>query len=358
LQQTGPILGAEFLARSVIYAQSEGDTTRMGYIKGIQPIDEAMRHAAKLAVFDQENLWILDLHGGTAQCELDYRKHGYFARPLLIDVDGDGSREIACRGGGFSDVALLDATGNVEWRIPGNYKRDVTANSMAVGDLDRDGTAELYVANTNGLQSLSADGSTRWRAGGEREIFWHVEVFDSNLPSTHQVVASVQPHGRHQPKYLDFFQSHGELVRRVMPGRPFTDFRLVRWQTTTAPMCILVRSGSKLALLNDEGAVIWEYHIPRKYGSGFGIEATLVRFSDNSDPCLAVLLGTRSAWRRSILCVFSLNGELLYQEILGETRGLLATRLEGASAKGQVLLTGNGVGTLVAYQRHETVEGP
>lgn len=357
LREKSVIAGTGFLSRSVFLVHSAEDRQKkMNYVTAIQESQIVRGRVSQLAIFDQGRLFFVDPHTHTAKWRLNYKDAGYLSRPLLVDVDGDGTREIVCRGGGFSDVGLLDSAGKLLWKKSGSYTTESTANSMSVGDLDRDGAMEFYVAATDGLYSFAVDGSRIWRIGGENEVYWAVELFDSEVASERLIVANVQHRGRHQPRFLEFRDLQGNLMRRIRPARHINSFRVLRWPIGAKSLRILGRSGSALVILDGDGEVVWEYKIPWKLSTGIGVEGTFVRFSNQEEPYLAVLLGTRASWRRSVLCLFSLDGNLVYQEILGQTEGLLAVRLEGASSPGDVLLVGDGIGKVVAYQRSRTPE--
>ena len=54
------------------------------------------------------------------------------------------------------------------------------------------------------------------------------------------------------------------------------------------------------------------------------------------------------------MSVFSLEGVLLYQEILGASTGILATKLQDKDAAGETLLVGDGRGKVVAYKKQRS----
>jgi len=351
LQEKATIVGTGFLSRSAFYEHRNSAAQKMNYITVIQESRKEDDRSLQLALFDQGGLWLVDPNTRIAHLALMYKDAGYFQRPKLVDVDGDGVREIVLRGGGFSAVGLLDNTGKLLWKRSGSYSGESTANSMAVGDLDRDGTMEFYIAATNGLYSLATDGSLRWHIGDTNEVYWHVEVFDSEVSSERQVVAIVQRRGRNQPRFLEFRDFQGSLNRRIEAQWPIDSFRLMEWPTDAKRLRILARNGSALAVLDRSGSVVWEYQIPKIFRMGIGVEGTIVQFANDEEPYLAVLLGTRAEWRRSILCVFTLDGKLVYQELLGATNGVLATQLDGTDGHGEVLLVGDGKGRIYSYQR-------
>ncbi len=183
---------------------------------------------------------------------------------------------------------------------------------------------------------------------GEGDNYWCVEVFNPRGKGEPQIVSFVALHGRGAPRFLEYRDQHGSLIRRdnVKSG---SRFRLLRWPTKDKPMRILRGTSTAIYILDVDGKIFWKYDIPRCFGNGFRLEGTLVRFLDQEDPYLAILIGTRGAYRRTVLCIFSLDGELKYQEVLGATRGLLATRITGSSKWGETLLVGDGIGKVVSY---------
>ena len=97
---------------------------------------------------------VCDDEGGTMEvARPEFRMNlslntGWFSSPIVVDLDGDGQREIV---GPFYDVGVWDADGNLIDQIAreGIYEGRVYAPAV-VSDLDGDGTMELVIAAGEG----------------------------------------------------------------------------------------------------------------------------------------------------------------------------------------------------------------
>jgi hypothetical protein len=268
---------------------------------------------------------------------------------VLVDIDRDGTSETLRLGGGFSDVVLIDSSGVEVWRKPGGWSGDFTANGMAYADLDRDGEDEFYVAGRDGLYCFDARGVERWKVGDG--IHWHVAVYDPSDVEHARIVSYVTRHRKRTT--LEFRDARGLLLHQALSPSMSAGFELLQWPSGPDRLRILARSASSVMLLDHLGRMVWKRRFARGLGmSGSRLSGTLVRFCDCHPPYLAVLFGTRAGWNRSLLCVFTLDGELKYQEVLDSTRslrGLVAVRIPGSDAGGESLVTGGKDGQVIAY---------
>lgn len=78
-----------------------------------------------------------------------------WARPIVADVDGDGSPEVAV--GSNDGTVVLSADGGVQWQVDGS------AAYLAAGDVDGDDAVELIAAGSSGVAAYDgADGAEAW----------------------------------------------------------------------------------------------------------------------------------------------------------------------------------------------------
>ncbi len=280
-------------------------------------------------------------------------------KPVPIDVNRDGSPEVFVRGDGFADVRLLNAEGRGLWRRPGSAYPDyaLSAYTVSIGstaDLDRDGVPEFYLATSHGLECVAPDGETMWVAGPKNWYEW-VDVYDPAGQEQPMVVALAILEGTPQ-RILEFRGRGGGLIKCLTPPG-ICRYRLLRWPTEDRPLRLLCDRGAslwdtspgKIVLLDEDGRGVFAYRLPWWADCPCGVEGTLVRFAEDQPPYFAVLVRFRHFVRYSLLCVFALNGELVYQERLPRTIGLLATRLPGIAPDGEVLLVGDGEGKVSMY---------
>lgn len=343
LREQRIVVGDGFLKKVRLLKPSDFTKRPVNYIRAVSPLTDTKNPDYDLAVFDHGNLWYVATQARSVRWVSSYKNAGYFSRPKLLDVDGDGSTEIICRGGGFSDVGVLKIDGEPIWTKSGSWKTPFTANSLTAGDLDRDGRTEFYVAAKDGLYRFNEAGVQDWKTDEEVQ-YWHVET--SALVGQEQPEVFAYGYARGQG-FIERRDPAGRALGRFFP-KSSARFRIIRWPGNVESIGILTRTGSMVFILDTTGQIRFTYRIPG-FGRGHGIEGTLIRFHDDRDPYLAVLTGTTARWRRSLLSIFSLDGELMYQEVLGATNALLATRMTHLDKSGEVLLVGSGIGTLWAY---------
>lgn len=95
-----------------------------------------------------------------------YTEESYYATPVVVDLDGDGSLEVL--NAAYSLVVMEAATGNVKWKVNagcdrstpysdnGNIGRQVFTD-FEVLDIDNDGKKEIVIAYGNGSVSVLND---------------------------------------------------------------------------------------------------------------------------------------------------------------------------------------------------------
>jgi hypothetical protein len=96
-------------------------------------------------------------HGG---CYSSWCETGWYSSPAVADLDGDGAPEVVASA--YSIVALEGATGNLEWRVPSGHDRTEpgadsvgrTWPGIVIEDLDDDGAPEIATAHGGGWVSV------------------------------------------------------------------------------------------------------------------------------------------------------------------------------------------------------------
>ena len=95
-------------------------------------------------------------HGG---CYSSWCETGWYSSPAVVDLDGDGQKEII--GASYSVFALDGEDGSVRWSVdlPGGR----VWPGVGVADLDSDGLAEIVTAHGGGyVHVLDLDGDVVW----------------------------------------------------------------------------------------------------------------------------------------------------------------------------------------------------
>ncbi len=320
----GVLMGEDFLQKSLFYQERSCSVTH---------ISESTTDGSGerlIAVFSQCSVSLVDLKTGSHKSTVQFDMSTL--SPVYVETDRDDGREILCRGGGFGKIALLDERGRVIWKLPGPGD-----TRCASGDLDRDGELEFYVSSWDGLSRVDSKGQIVW----ERETptqTWYVEIYYPDDGSEPRLV--VLSTGA----VVRLYNRDGMLERTVQLPRNVRELRLVQWPFDPHRLHFVGfvdrdYSRDSLVVMDLDGQTKFEYVLPR-YGPAYGLETTLVRFSENKPPYLAVLRAYRSATGLSRLSIFSLDGQLVYEEILGRSRGLLAISEEHQGRKDEVLLVG------------------
>ncbi len=324
------VLGAEQIQKETLLVYDQ-KTYMPSRVMGLAPFphdDNA------LAVSSHWHTWRLDLGS------MIFKVTG--PGGTLVDIDGDGTFETVHEGGGFSDVRVVDDDGRELWRRSASWKKeDFTANSMSVGDLDGDGMAEFYVASKSGLYCIDIEGKTLWKKDGGG-TYWDVRVLEPGRDGVSEgvVVAwvKIKSDGSRRIEIRDRL---GNLVSEFQPPEYVSaDLELLPWPADAAiddhdTFRIVDRNRSCLFVMNPSGVVQWAYQFPREMEmSGHSLTTSFIRFRESGPEYLAVLFGTWSGWDRSALCIFSLDGELVYQEVLRSswamTDGVLPGHPDGA----------------------------
>lgn len=94
---------------------------------------------------------------GGGKYETGWCEESYHSRPVITDLDGDGTLEIIAAS--YTILCLDAATGAMKWRIPVGYDRSAPAGTqykgrtwpdVYVGDIDGDGRKEIVTGHQDG----------------------------------------------------------------------------------------------------------------------------------------------------------------------------------------------------------------
>ena len=115
-------------------------------------------------------------------CYGSWCETGWYASPAVADLDGDGASEVIASA--YSIVALDGATGALQWRVPSGHDRTEpgadnvgrTWPGIVVEDLDDDGALEIVTAHGGGWVSV-------YRADGWFEEGWPQQPVGNELRS-------------------------------------------------------------------------------------------------------------------------------------------------------------------------------
>jgi len=286
----------------------------------------------EIGIFGQLSMHIVDPISKDTKFKVKIDWSSGVLRPDVIFSDIDKQFKIMSRGT-VSDVGLMDNIGKPLW----SYKPSgVIINTMAAGDLDRNGELEFYVATHGGLHQLNHLGKELWVIGG----FVHdVEVL---YPGKDKIPLVVTINFDNQIQFRNY---SGKLVRELNPRIQINDIELVEWP---APEHILTRSDSSFYIMDWDGNIAFKHNLNRHI---YAIRGTSVHFKDNQDPYFAVVAKFSSTTGQAMLCIFSPDRKLFYKELINSTTGLLA--ISTPRSKREVLLVGDGPGRVYKYILNE-----
>jgi hypothetical protein len=212
-------------------------------------------------------------------------------------------------------ATLFDKEGHVAWRssaaLPG-------VDDSAPGNMHGDGRLSVVIGynGDGGVALLDAQGKTLWKK--EEGNVWHVEMLDTNEDGREEIIHS------NAKGQLLVRNGDGNVVGQYLPSFYVSHFTLTRWGGETRPSHILVPISafrdacckSELILLDANGKELRELESP--LGEFFNrMSATPIRFGKKAD-YFAVLKNDFSS-ERSMLLLYGEDGQIVYQEILGES---------------------------------------
>ncbi|CAA6678789.1 MULTISPECIES: hypothetical protein [unclassified Lentimonas] len=298
-----------------------------GYVKRIQVGDYHSSSGDEIAILGQCDVWLL------AASNYELLQHfatGGGLSPQLIDVQGDGELSVMRGGGGFGGVGLLTLEGESHWGFRPNS--NLAPQKMIAADLNADGALEFYVLDWDALYQLDSKGNVTWKVVGH-------EYRDIGLVLEDQLMCLKEG------GVLERYDFNGEVLSRLeLPVEPY-HFDTVQWPDDFS--FLVGYFGRCVLIIDSNGEVVFEgpldgfplYHPP---------QALSVRFIEGEPPYLVVLAHSRSSVGRTLLAIFTPSGEMLYQEILGGTRGMCVN--VNAATGGEVLLVGDGTTGVLEYQ--------
>lgn len=212
-------------------------------------------------------------------------------------------------------VTLFDKDGQVIWRSGDQFPG---VDDSISGDFSGDGEMSVVLGlnGSGGLVLLNGQGKQVWKK--DEANVWQVEALETNEDGYDEMVHS---NARGQ---LLVRNGSGEIIAQYLSGLYVSNFVLTRWGDETRATHILVPvSGGqggccnpKIVILDSHGERVTERDNP--LGDLFSrLSATPVRFKEGAE-YFAVLENDSSA-ERSKLMLYAQDGQIAYEEILGES---------------------------------------
>ncbi|MEK6676480.1 MAG: VCBS repeat-containing protein [Planctomycetota bacterium] len=243
-----------------------------------------------------------------------------------IDLNGDDRFEATCNGGGFSDVALVDADGNDVWVFDGGgyEKRGGAANDLAVGDIDGDGDLEFCIGFSESLGCFDERGEEIWRENDKS--FGYNQVLIINGTSS-LVLAVRYPYLSRDDYSLIVRTGSGELLFNRTVSRGF-HFDLAQWPPDQTEPSLVTATDSSFAFRNLEGELKLEYAIPDALVADEDVDSFACEYvvleMDSQKYLLVnytaeyVQLAFSPSPVRSAILLYDTSGNLVYFEVLDD----------------------------------------
>lgn len=217
-------------------------------------------------------------------------------------------------------ATLFDKEGHLAWRFGGTWPG---VNDSAPADFNGDGKLSVLIGfnGAGGLVRLDGQGQSVWEK--EENNVWHVETLDTNGDGRAEILHS---NARGQLLVRD---SDGNVITQYLPNSYVSKFALTRWAEETQPTHILVPTGERregcchlvIFVLDSGGKSVAKLDAPL---SDLLNDAAGVPVQFRKGPRYFAVLINSLAKDRSVLFLYD-DGQLVYQEIIGESCSGLAT---------------------------------
>lgn len=210
---------------------------------------------------------------------------------------------------------LFDEEGQLRWRSKGPWSG---VDDSAPGDVLGDGKLSVVIGfnGGGGIALLDGQGHSVWN---KREgNVWHVETLDIEGNGREEILHS---NAKGQLLVRD---AKGKLIAQYLPGSYVSWFAITRWGDEPKPTHILVPTKRRregcctpvFVVLDAHGKIVAERESP--LGSVLNrTAATPVRFGKHDD--YFAILQNNFARGRSMVLLYDKDGQIVYQEVLGES---------------------------------------
>ncbi len=325
------IAGSNFLSKKLFY---QAERTAITSIVEINLDDDS---DVEIGIFDQQGLDIINLIDRSSISHIEFMWPSGIWKSRILYNDKGKKFNIIVRNDGGGNVGLMNGNGKVLWRKQSNAQ--LIINNMDAADLDHDNIPEFYIATNKGLQRLNLRGKFVWQKG---DWVYDVEVLDPHHGGKPFIVTAMYN------GHIQFRDASGEIAKELRPKVKVRNIEMIDWPS---PGHILTSSDSSIMILDLNGNIVFQYKLSpffswKKYNI-FMIGGTSVKFYRDKEPYLAVIAKLKASSGKSMLCVFSPEGDLVYKELVGVTMGIAA--IKNPASANEILLVGDGPGKVFEY---------
>lgn len=309
LLQPRVVVGAEAFDKRVLYTSSG-----LGNISQIRLGWPADREAAEIALVASQGA---DFIGSSGQFKKRVRFEIEQRCPIAVArLDSTGDYGYLTRDESWAVPAtLFDKDGHVRLRLDKTFQG---IDDSVPANLSADGKLSMVVGYNGGggLAAFDGDGKQLWKEN-EANV-WHVEALDTNGDGREEILHT---NARGQ---LLVRNAAGKVISHYLPGSYVSQFDLTRWGGEKEPTHMLVpttqaRDGCCkpiFLVLEANGNKVAELESP--LGDLLHqVESTSVHFGKGQE--YFAVLENNGAKERSMLLFFDKDGQISYQEIIGES---------------------------------------
>lgn len=213
------------------------------------------------------------------------------APPVLVDINGDGYKEVifATKGhwmsGGY--VYCLNHEGNKLWS-PQSFEDTSFRNSLAVSDIDDDGNKEIIALSEEGTVFCldAGNGMLKWQYEVEGQLFSMPAVYDVDLDGFKEIIFG-SSNGVNSKVYC-LKNTGDELIWSFDIGSPVVSAVVMSELTGTDyyKNIIVATADGRVLYISRAGDLIWEYD------TGSPIYSSPAVADIGGDDSLEVVVGT------------------------------------------------------------------
>jgi hypothetical protein len=317
LKESRVLLGSNRLGKRAFY-QGKG----IGEISQILTGWPADREEADLMVAGDKGVQFLDLKGNMVKA-IQFSAP-FFSAIEAVQLDKSGNFGFLTRDESWSGpVLLFDDRGREIWSYGSRFFSG--ADDSVAGDIDGDGRPEFAVAAQFKIHLINRDGREIWSSHDLN--IWHLELLPASGGEPGKILHS------NAGGELVVQDPKGHEIAKYLPGRYVGHFSITRWGSETQPTHILAPNETtsetdprrrEFFVLDSRGKIMSHFESP--LGALLSdLEGTSVFFLDNNS-YYALLQSYRPA-HRSMLSLFDEKSQLVYQEVLDENCGAVASAL-------------------------------
>ena len=315
------IYGTKHLSKTLFFMDNSP------YIVNLSKIDRL--NSNEIYVCTGCKLFIIDAKNQNSKKKIIFHDGAICSLKQSVIFSNEYKQPIVMVWGPQFSVGLKKLNGETVWM----YKPPSGASiySMVSGDLDNNGALEFYIATDQGLFMLDSKGNKIWEKGS---LIHDVTLFVSNNKS---YIITINNDNK-----VQHWSSNGAIIKEITPFRKINTVATIDWPQNE---CILTFEGKDIVILNTDGESVFEYNLKEEI---YDIRWIKVKFFEDENPYIVMLSDFKSNTGKSLLCIFSSNGEVFYKETINTTLGLL--NLQTSKSNNEVLLVGDGPGKIYLYK--------